>query len=154
PAAAFAARADARDPIAVWERTGADAFVFYAVNRTARPAQVRLELTGGGAVTRLSTGEAVPLSGGAFSVQLEPFQILAYRASASTRISRAYARGGAPAAGSGSSPSRTARASRRLPSAFGWMESRKRFAPPPLSIAAAGATTWIPRCAMRVRNRR
>jgi hypothetical protein len=92
PAAPFRARADARDPVAVWERQQETGYLFYAVNRTPRPAELRLVFEGTGPVSRLSSGDAVPVENGILHIRLKPFQLIAYGAPASVRISKAEGR--------------------------------------------------------------
>jgi hypothetical protein len=88
PAVPFQLRSDASDPVTVRELRQPDGLYFYAVNRTPRNATVTLELSGNAAVTRLSTGAAVPLQGSALKVELKPFQLVAYRAPAATHITK------------------------------------------------------------------
>jgi hypothetical protein len=88
PAAPFRPRKDARDPVAVWELARNDGFLFYAVNRERYPVQVTLSLRTAGPVVRLATGEAAAVSDGRLGLALKPYQLVAYRAPAGTRITQ------------------------------------------------------------------
>lgn len=92
PAVPFRRRDDARDPAAVWEIEHDGVYYFYVVNRTARPATIRLSFTGAGALRRVSGGSSVPLAGATLELQIAPFQLLAYRTSSSLRIAHAAGR--------------------------------------------------------------
>ncbi|HWI15679.1 MAG TPA: family 10 glycosylhydrolase, partial [Burkholderiales bacterium] len=92
PAVPFRPRADARDPVAIWEGESGGNYYFYAVNRTARPVIMRMSFSGSGALRRLADDAAAPLAGNGLEAQLAPFQLLAYRTSSSLRIAHASAR--------------------------------------------------------------
>jgi hypothetical protein len=77
--------------VTVRELQQPDGYYFYAVNRTARAATVTLKLSGNTAVTRLSSGAAVPLQAGALRLELQPFQLVAYRGPPATRITEVVA---------------------------------------------------------------
>jgi hypothetical protein len=91
PAVAFRPRPEARQPVAVWELERGDDYIFYAVNRTARPAEIAISFPDGAAVTRLS-GEAVEVRDGVLRLELKPFQLAAYRTARRHPISRISAR--------------------------------------------------------------
>jgi hypothetical protein len=91
PAVPFQLRSAAREPVTVRELQQPDGLYFYAVNRTARTATVTLKLSGNTAVTRLSTGAAVPIQESALRLELKPFQLVAYRAPPATRITEVVA---------------------------------------------------------------
>jgi hypothetical protein len=86
PLERFSPRADARDPVAVWELKRPNAFLFYLVNRERVPMSVDLHLSGKATVERLSTKEAVKTEDGLLHVALEPYQLLAFRAPAGVTI--------------------------------------------------------------------
>ena len=86
PAETFSPRQDARDPVAVWERSTSNSLMFYAVNRERFPATIAVELSPGAKVVRLSDNSAAALSAGQLRVTLEPYQLLAFRADAGSRI--------------------------------------------------------------------
>jgi hypothetical protein len=88
PAVSFTARRDARDPVAVWELTREQDFLFYAVNRERYPTQVAISLATDGPVQRLATGQPVSLAEGQLKLDLQPYQLLAFQAPARTRIAR------------------------------------------------------------------
>lgn len=88
PPVHFTPRADARDPVAVWELKTEQGRLFYAVNRLPYPATVTVQLTGQGRVTRLATGEAVPTAGAALTVKLQPFELLTYRTTGTLSLAR------------------------------------------------------------------
>ena len=104
PDAAFNPRADAQDPVAVWEKkipggsTQVSAtpdnrgvkpetfFYFYVVNRERYSVKVQISLKNPGKIERLTTGEAAQLSGDALSVDLKPYELIAFRAGADAEI--------------------------------------------------------------------
>lgn len=86
PSAHFIARPDARDPIAVWELTRAMNYLFYAVNRERFPVNVQLRLNGPREIYRLSTGHKMIIQKNILSLQLQPYQLMAFRASKDVRI--------------------------------------------------------------------
>jgi hypothetical protein len=97
PAVRFTPRVDARDPAAVWELRRAQDFLFYAVNREGYPVTLTVTLSGAGKVSRLATGEPVAVKGGQFTIALQPYQLLAYKARAGMTI-RQVSAGCPPAA--------------------------------------------------------
>jgi hypothetical protein len=90
PERRFTRRSATPDPIAVWDWGSEDGYFFYAVNTTSRPAQVRIRLTGTGTVERLSSGAPVTLRGGSMALRLEPFQLMAFRSVAGTRMTEVF----------------------------------------------------------------
>lgn len=86
PAEAFSPRSDARDPVAVWERATPQALLFYAVNRERYPVTLEMTLSAGATPIRLTGDMAVPLADGRLRIELEPYQLLAYRAQAGARL--------------------------------------------------------------------
>lgn len=86
PPEPFSPRAEARDPVAVWERATAESLLFYAVNRERYPVSMELVLPAGADVTRLATGQPVPLENGKLRITLKPYQLIAFRASRAARI--------------------------------------------------------------------
>ncbi|MFN0316755.1 MAG: family 10 glycosylhydrolase [Burkholderiales bacterium] len=85
PAVAFRPRADARDPVAVWEHRTQDGFWFYLVNRESYALTVTLDLSGPGNVVHLASGEVFP-SGVARRIVLAPYRVLAYKSAPSVSI--------------------------------------------------------------------
>ncbi len=77
PALSFTPRADARDPVAVWELKTPTDFFFYAVNRENHPLTVELTLDGEGEVRRLAPGSLPAVQAGRLRLELAPFQLLA-----------------------------------------------------------------------------
>jgi hypothetical protein len=103
PDVPFAPRADARDPVAVWEKErvqcsvfGVQAptehFVFYAVNRERYPVGVTVQLEAKGPVRGLGTGREAALKDGRLAFELQPYQLLAFAAPAGSRIARVETR--------------------------------------------------------------
>lgn len=88
PGEAFSQRDDAHDPVAIWERSQPDAFVYYAVNRERYPVKVDISLTARAKPVRLIDGSPVSLQGDRMQVELKPYQLIAYRAQKGTRILR------------------------------------------------------------------
>lgn len=95
PALPFTPLQSARDPVAVWYRqVGGDGdfspgFYFYAVNREQYPVKIDLSLDGSGKIVRLGTGETVATKGGALSLDLQPYELRAFRAASGARIASA-----------------------------------------------------------------
>jgi len=88
PAERFTPRADARDPVAVWELVRAADSLFYAVNRESYAVDITLTLTGAGPVRRLVGGAVLPVAGGRARLTVPPFGLLAYTAPVGTRLTR------------------------------------------------------------------
>jgi hypothetical protein len=88
PAEPFSPRADARDPVAVWERVTPDASLFYAVNRERYPVTVELTLSAGASAVRLARTEKATLVEGRLRIDLQPYQLLAYSVSRGARVLR------------------------------------------------------------------
>lgn len=86
PSAPFAPRQDARDPVAVWELPRAMDYLFYAVNRERFPVTVQLRLNGSGQVYRLSTGQKMVTQNNIIRLHLQPYQLVAFKASKGIRI--------------------------------------------------------------------
>jgi hypothetical protein len=86
PPVHFSPRKDARDPVAVWELAQPEGLTFYAVNRECYPAKVKFVMVSGGEVKRLSTGQSVAMSDGQFTLELQPYQLIAFEAPAGSRI--------------------------------------------------------------------
>lgn len=86
PAVPFVLRQDARDPVAVWELTRPGDRLFYAVNRERTPMTVHFTMQGTGGVYRLSSGQRVALNSNVFSIQLLPFQLMAFKTSGGLRL--------------------------------------------------------------------
>jgi hypothetical protein len=86
PPVPFIPRADARDPVAVWELPRSNDYLFYAVNRERFPVKVQLQLKGSGNVYRLATKEKMETQHGRLTLQLEPYQLIAFGGTASMHI--------------------------------------------------------------------
>ncbi len=78
PNAPFTPRADARDPVAVWERRYASDYLFYLVNRARYPVKVRLKFAGPGEVRGLAGGETLPA--GEAVLDLNAYELRAFAA--------------------------------------------------------------------------
>jgi hypothetical protein len=87
PDVAFEHRPDATDPVAVWQLARPEGLLFYAVNREGYPVRVTMPLEPAGTVRRLSTGEEVNVKDGRLELELQPYQLLTFRADAGVRIS-------------------------------------------------------------------
>ncbi len=88
PAVPFQPRADGRDPVAVWERSGQERFFFYAVNRERFPVPVEIWLTGAEEVRRLSAGKPQRLEGGVLRLTLQPYELAAFEAEGGAALAR------------------------------------------------------------------
>lgn len=86
PAAQFIPRADARDPVAVWELARTVDYLFYAVNRERFPVNVQLKLKGVGQVRRLSNGQKMQTQNNLLNLQLQPYQLIAFTAPVGVNI--------------------------------------------------------------------
>lgn len=88
----FEPHKEARDPVAVWSRPikgeadTADGLYFYAVNRERYPVGVTIALSRAPEVTRLSSGQVLPVAGGQLVLQLQPYELQAFRAPADAAI--------------------------------------------------------------------
>jgi hypothetical protein len=91
PRVHFDPRKDARDPVAVWELARNDGLLFYAVNREGCPARLAIALDGPATIRRLATGELMTMAGNRMEIELAPYQLMAFQASAGTRIASATA---------------------------------------------------------------
>jgi uncharacterized lipoprotein YddW (UPF0748 family) len=83
PAARFKARTDARAPVAVWDLERSQDYWVYAVNRTPKPVDVTITTTGAGKLTRVSSQDEIT---GPLQLTLQPYQLVAYRAPATLRV--------------------------------------------------------------------
>ncbi|MFN0040744.1 MAG: hypothetical protein ACKVP2_14630 [Burkholderiales bacterium] len=86
PAEPFQPRADARDPVAVWERDAPEGGIFYAVNRERYPVSIDLTFPAGTTLARLAGNAPVRLLNNRLHIDLLPYQLLAYRASRGAAI--------------------------------------------------------------------
>ncbi len=89
PAKRFQLRPDMNGSTAVWTRSESDRLLFYAVNTRHASVKIRIEFSGEGSVKRLTSGERLLLQGNHLDLTLAPFQVLAYVAAPSLRMSRA-----------------------------------------------------------------
>lgn len=80
PRLPFEPVAVARDPVAVWQRADASGYLFYVVNREQYPVTITLGLEGAQEVTRLGTQEKIILAKGALTLDLQPYELRAFRA--------------------------------------------------------------------------
>ncbi|MEI8197204.1 MAG: hypothetical protein WCI73_15000, partial [Phycisphaerae bacterium] len=80
----------ATDPVALWYGTQNGNLEFYLVNQADYAVTVTVTLGGTPALYRLSSGASVATSGGAFTVTLQPFQLLAYENRGSTTPPTAF----------------------------------------------------------------
>jgi hypothetical protein len=103
PDVPFAPRADARDPVAVWEKDSVQCsvygvqaptehFLFYAVNRERYPVSVTVQLEAKGPVRGLGTGREAAIKDGRLTCELQSFQLLAFAAPQGSRIVRVETR--------------------------------------------------------------
>ena len=76
----------------MWDLTEGNDYWFYAVNRTPREAKLTVRFTGSGAVRRVSVNETLTVAGTDTEIKLAPFQLLAYRAPRTLRVSAASSR--------------------------------------------------------------
>jgi hypothetical protein len=109
PAVPFEPLAAARDPVAVWQSRQSeqlsvtrdqsastdhrspitDHFFFYAVNREGRPLSLTLEVNGARKITRLGTGEEVAIADGRLVLDLDSYELRAFRAPPGARLAGA-----------------------------------------------------------------
>lgn len=98
PALPFASLPGASDPVAVWFREvqGASSFApglyFYAVNREQYPVTVTLDLQGAPALLCLGTGATVRPERDALVLDLQPYELRAFRAPSGARLVAAATR--------------------------------------------------------------
>ncbi len=86
PPEPFSLRRDASDPVAVWERATERSFMFYAVNRERYPVTVQISLSAGAKPVRLVDGSPVTVKDNRLRIDLEPYQLIAFRAASAVRI--------------------------------------------------------------------
>jgi len=84
PKIPFTPRAEARDPVAVWEARDGEDFWFYAVNREAYAVPVEILLENATQVVRALDGS--PVNQQSVSLTLEPYELRVWRASKDARI--------------------------------------------------------------------
>lgn len=90
PRAPFTVLSGTLDPVAVRYRAHADgSFYFYAVNREPYALTVTLTLAGAPRVQRLGTGAALDVANGRLALALAPFELIACKAPAGTRLEAA-----------------------------------------------------------------
>ena len=66
------------DPVALWYGGGSGARYFYLVNRTYWPVHVELQFSAQPELTRLATGDKVPVEPGSpLQLELKPYELLA-----------------------------------------------------------------------------
>ncbi|MFZ2655142.1 MAG: family 10 glycosylhydrolase [Victivallales bacterium] len=88
PAVPFTAREDARDPVAVWELRQEKGAYFYVVNRERFPVTIALHFKGKGKILRLSSGAEQPIRDQSLQLDLEPYQLMAFRMDPDMAISK------------------------------------------------------------------
>lgn len=86
PVNRFIPRADATDPVAVWQLKLGGAFWFYAVNRESYSVPITVHLSGSGPIVRAATGEAAKLAGDALTVDMQPYELAVFKAPATRSI--------------------------------------------------------------------
>lgn len=86
PPESFYPRQDARDPVAVWELSRTSGFLFYLVNREPYAISVLIRLNRSGEVRRLSSGKKMNVANGILHLDLQPYQLMAFSASADAEI--------------------------------------------------------------------
>ena len=89
PTARFTPRKDARDPVAVWALSRSTDYLFYAVNRERFSVILQLRFDGLGEVRRLSSGQKMLTQNSMLNIQLQPYQLMAFTASAGVNITAA-----------------------------------------------------------------
>jgi hypothetical protein len=88
PPEPFTQRADARDPVAVWQRPAADGgLYFYAVNRERYPVTVRIGLKGTSELYRLVDNSRVSAPG-TLQLDLSSYELRGFRLPAGGRIAK------------------------------------------------------------------
>lgn len=78
PALPFVPLEDARDPVAVWHRTDGRQAWFYAVNRERWPITIELAFDQCREVTRLTSGQTIPVTDGKLTLELQPFELRSF----------------------------------------------------------------------------
>ncbi|HEY3329817.1 MAG TPA: hypothetical protein VGK19_07345 [Capsulimonadaceae bacterium] len=86
PAKPFTARVDATDPVAVRELRDGKTYWLYAVNRERYPVKVTLLVAGSGRLARVSTSEVLPSVAGTATLDLQPYQLVAFRGPSSVKL--------------------------------------------------------------------
>ncbi len=86
PSEPFSLRQDARDPVAIRERKTAAGLQLYAVNRERYAVQVHLKFSRNAKLARLKDGSDVALHDDALTVELLPYQLIAWEAAADARL--------------------------------------------------------------------
>jgi len=93
PALPFDPVAQAQDPVAVWSKNLAEAykdfqpgFYFYAVNREQYPVRTTLVLKDAGKLLSLGAGEKVEAKDGVLALDLQPYELRAFRADEGAEI--------------------------------------------------------------------
>ena len=89
PEARFTPREEARDPVAVWDLSRPTDYLFYAVNRERFPVTLQLRFNGLGQIRRLSSGQKMLTPNNMLKIQLQPYQLMAFTASAGVNITAA-----------------------------------------------------------------
>ncbi len=91
PAVAFERHPNAVDPVAVWSRqiddssTATPGYYFYVVNREQYPIKVEIKLKNASSLVRL--GRRQTIDAGTLVIQLQPYELQSFRASAGAAIS-------------------------------------------------------------------
>jgi hypothetical protein len=91
PAVNFTPRADARDPVAVWESVQGEDRFFYAVNRERYPVTLEIRLSGHGRFDPMTGGEALADNGGVARIALRAYELRGFRGPASLQLAQATA---------------------------------------------------------------
>jgi hypothetical protein len=88
PAINFTPRADARDPVAVWEATQGEERFFYAVNRERYPVTLEFRLAGRGQFVSLTTREVLAPNDGKLRIELRAYELRGWRGPNSLQLSK------------------------------------------------------------------
>ncbi len=86
PAERFTRKTQPGAAVAAWELRRAEDFHFYVVNATSMPSSIAFSISGTNVIEHLSTGARIPIQGGTLSVNLEPFELRAFRAAPGSSV--------------------------------------------------------------------
>jgi len=92
PSRSFRLRSASNAPVVVRDLPDGGDYLFYAVNRTASPAAIEITLQGAQRIERLGTGMALDLQAGSLGIRLDAFQLVAFRAPGTAKITGIAAR--------------------------------------------------------------
>jgi sugar lactone lactonase YvrE len=92
PALPFTPLPGGRDPVAIWYRQCDDGFYWYAVNREPFPVKTALTFVNVKKLFAAATGQQVKLTGNTLTLDLQPYQLRAFKALGTPRITRCVTR--------------------------------------------------------------